>query len=210
MDEMKFKTKNGYLFFEVSSAFQKAVRRNEEESAMYFGVELFNSGYDEYLWKRIKIISSEDIGLASPQMPILIAALYENYTAIKKEKKAGKPERIFLVHAILQLCRAKKSRLVDYALMNYWRSHDKEKLPIPDYALDQHTSKGKQMGRGVDHFFNEGAFLINHVEQEFEASYKKKALHLCKTTTAVQFTNFGNNMPGPNLFNDDVDIETEL
>ncbi|KRQ92668.1 hypothetical protein CQ10_29535 [Bradyrhizobium valentinum] len=31
---------------------------------------------------------------------------------------------------------------------------------IPDYALDQHTMKGKAMGRGLDHFRKEGAKLI--------------------------------------------------
>ena len=31
---------------------------------------------------------------------------------------------------------------------------------IPDYALDIHTMKGKAMGRGLDHFRQEGAKLI--------------------------------------------------
>ncbi len=31
---------------------------------------------------------------------------------------------------------------------------------IPDYANDQHTIEGKRMGRGLDHFRNEGAKLI--------------------------------------------------
>ena len=31
---------------------------------------------------------------------------------------------------------------------------------IPDCALDQHTMKGKAMGRGLDHFRKEGAKLI--------------------------------------------------
>ncbi len=29
----------------------------------------------------------------------------------------------------------------------------------PDYALDMHTMKGKAMGRGLDHFREEGAKL---------------------------------------------------
>ena len=31
---------------------------------------------------------------------------------------------------------------------------------IPDYALDMHTMKGKAMGRGLNHFREEGAKLI--------------------------------------------------
>lgn len=202
-NDMKFTTKNGYLFFEVSSAFQKAVRRNEEDIAMFFAVEFFNSGYDEYCWKRIKIIASEDIGLAAPMLPATIAALYQNYVDIKKDKKPGKPERIFYTHAVLQICRAKKSRLVDYALMNYWRGHDDVKIPIPEYAYDQHTHKGKKMGRGLDHFFADGSLLSNYFEQDREAEYKKSALHLMKTRPAVNFDSM--KKPGkPNLFNDDI------
>ncbi|UPK38310.1 hypothetical protein IVB18_14325 [Bradyrhizobium sp. 186] len=31
---------------------------------------------------------------------------------------------------------------------------------IPDFALDMHTMKGKTMGRGLDHFREEGARLV--------------------------------------------------
>ena len=31
---------------------------------------------------------------------------------------------------------------------------------IPDYALDMHTMKGKAMGRGLNHFRQEGAELV--------------------------------------------------
>ena len=31
---------------------------------------------------------------------------------------------------------------------------------IPDWAFDQHTHKGRKMGRGLDHFRKEGAKLV--------------------------------------------------
>ena len=31
---------------------------------------------------------------------------------------------------------------------------------IPDFALDMHTIKGKEMGSGLDHFRKEGAKLV--------------------------------------------------
>ena len=31
---------------------------------------------------------------------------------------------------------------------------------IPDWALDQHTTEGRRMGRGLDHFRSEGAKLV--------------------------------------------------
>lgn len=173
---MKILTAKGYDFFEASSALQKAIRRGDEPVALYFSVELYNSNYDEYVWKRIKIITSEDIGLAAPQLHAVIAALYKCYSEMKKEYKDGRPERLFIVHAIVQLCRAKKSRLLDWTMIKSWREHEFVNMAIPEYALDKHTLKGKQLGRGVDHFFNEGSFLNNHFEQEGEAEMKKLAM----------------------------------
>ena len=175
---MRFTTKKGYGFFEATSCFQKAIRRNDEQLAMYMAVELFNSGYDEYLWKRIKIIASEDIGLAAPEMASTIAALYANYADIKAEKKDNRPERLFLVHAVIALCRAPKSRLIDWAMIKFWREHDGKNVEIPEWVQDMHTAKGKAMGRGIDHFYTEGTKLENHFELDREQEYKSEALKI--------------------------------
>lgn len=154
-------TKKGYDFFEVSSTIQKAIRRGEEDTALYFTVELFNSGFDEYLWERLKIIVSEDVGLAEPAIPSMIESLYAMYSQQKKKKKDNRPERLFLVHAVIALVRCKKSRYVDWAVIKIWREHDQEKRPIPDYAYDMHNQTGKRMGRGLEHFYDEGSKLEN-------------------------------------------------
>src|SRR5690606_7436177 len=113
-------TKQGHQLFEVASALQKSIRRGLEEEAMYWAVELFNSGFGEYLWKRLRIITSEDVGLAEPMMPATIEALYRAYVdqAKKKDEKHA-PERLYVTHAVLLLCRAQKSRLVDWTLITF-------------------------------------------------------------------------------------------
>jgi replication-associated recombination protein RarA len=170
------KTDKGYEFFEVSSAFQKSVRRGDEDVALYFAVELFNSGYDEYLWKRMKIICSEDIGLAEPFMPATIQALYSMYTDQKKKKDTkNQPEKLFLIHAVLLLVRANKSRLVDWALITAFDVNARTRLEIPDFAYDKHNKKGRAMGRGIDHFWKEGSKLSNHTPLPREEEYKIKA-----------------------------------
>lgn len=174
----RFTTKKGYGFFEATSCFQKAVRLGNEEWAMYMAVEFFNSGYDEYIWKRIKVIASEDIGLAEPTMATTIASLYTNYTELKADKKDNRPERLFLTHAVIAICRAKKSRLVDWAMIKFWREHDAKKPPLPDWAQDMHTLKGKAMGRGIDHFYEEGSMLKNHEEQIGEELMRRDAHEL--------------------------------
>lgn len=175
-EKFELKTSKGYCFFEASSALQKSIRRGNEENAMYFAVELFNSNFGEYVWKRLKIMCSEDIGLAEPNMPANIQALYEmyQYQAKKKDEKHA-PERLFLTHAVLMLCRAKKSRLIDWTLLHYWEKHPTYNLPVPDYAYDKHNAKGRMMGRGLSHFYNEGSHLDNHEVQEGEIEMKRAA-----------------------------------
>lgn len=177
----KIITVGGYDFFECSSAFQKSIRRGKGSDAMYWCVELFNSGYDEYLWKRIKIIASEDVGLADNNAAILMASLYASYAELKKDNKDTRPERVYLTHAVLYLARAPKSRYVDLAIMASWRGHDLEKKKVPDYALDKHTARGKAMGRDEQYFLNEGAHCENFHPVEGEAKLSEQVKELIKT-----------------------------
>lgn len=153
-------TKQGYDFFEVASAFQKSIRRGLEEETMYWGIELYNSGYDAYAWKRMLIIVSEDIGLASPGLPSDVKALYDIFELLKKKKEKSEPQRLQFTHALLLLVRAAKSRYVDMAIFTYWRDNATTKMEIPDWALDMHTRRGIKMGRrgykGLEHFYEEG------------------------------------------------------
>ena len=52
MGSFKLRTKNGYDFYEVASALQKSIRRNDVVVAAFFGVELWQSGFGNYVWKR--------------------------------------------------------------------------------------------------------------------------------------------------------------
>ena len=176
----EIKTKNKYDFFEVSSAFQKCIRRNLEDDALFWGVELIISNFDEYVWKRLRIISSEDVGLAEPNISSEIWSLYELYREQKKKKDDKHfPERLFVIHAIILLCRAKKSRHIDWQTCYVFGCHDNRFRAVPDFAFDKHTRQGKKMNRGFSHFFEEGCKLDNHqkVAGEDEASENaKKAL----------------------------------
>lgn len=171
-DRFNITTRNGHPLGEVASAFQKSIRRGLEDEALHWGVELDTSNYGEYAWKRMRIMCSEDVGLAEPHLPATIYALYQNWVdqRRKRDTKHG-PERLFLIHAIILLVRARKSRIVDHALITYYGNHDRR--AIPDVALDKHTASGKRMGRGVDHFFDEGIQLAN--KAELNDPYQEKA-----------------------------------
>jgi len=153
-------TLHAYDFSEVASALQKSIRRGDEEAALYWAVELDRSGYGEYVWKRLRIIASEDIGLAEPLMPATIHALYETWTQLRKKRDdKQEPWRLMMVHAVILLARAKKSRIVDHALLTLYEG-ELEPRAIPDVAADRHTLAGKRMGRGWPHFF-ESSTLLN-------------------------------------------------
>lgn len=172
-------TVHGYDMFEVLSAMQKCVRRRMEADAIYWATELQMSGVgmEGALWGRILIMASEDIGLASDaacaeNVALTCEALYRNW------KK--KPDvKLFALHAMLALIRSKKSRITDSAWC--WRMAE-EKLgrrphkPLPDFALDKHTTRGKAMGRGQMHFWDIGVQLV---DCEIDDPYGSLARELC-------------------------------
>lgn len=147
-------TVGGYDFYEVLSALQKSIRRGFEADAVFWATELYLSGYENQAWDRFHVIASEDVGLAYPEMVADIQALHNDW----KTRRRDGDGRLFFTQAVLLLVRAPKSRIVDHALMVYFEG-PREKKPIPDYALDKHTSRGRRLGRGHSHFFAEGAVL---------------------------------------------------
>jgi len=168
-------TRKDYDFFESASAMQKAIRRSDEQVALFFSTELYLSGYRKYVWKRLLIIASEDIGLADPNLVTKIVSLKQSCDWISEIATKGFDDIIPLVHAVLLMCRCEKSRLVDNAKI--WAMKEKHNMEVPDYALDKHTKRGKIKGRGLDHFFEEGAKLYPHkkmVNESIYASFFKK------------------------------------
>jgi len=113
------RTEIGYNSFDLLSALQKDIRRGNEEQAMFWAVCLERYNY-RTLWNTLEAIASEDIGLADPMMPVKIHALREQYfDAVASQQESY---RLFLANAVLQLCRSKKSRVVDDFVWDiYWR-----------------------------------------------------------------------------------------
>jgi replication-associated recombination protein RarA len=151
-------TRRGYRFDEANSALQKCVRRGDEAGAAFFAIELHESGFHDHVWRRLRLICSEDCGLAWPMGPAVVHALHESWADARKHDRTG--GLMFVVHAALALARAPKSRIVNNALIVLASGPD---LPVPDVALDRHTKRGREMGRGRQHFAEE-ASLVADVE----------------------------------------------
>lgn len=163
-------TERGYDIYELLSALQKDIRRCNEYPAVYWAIELetFNP---KMLWNRLRVIASEDIGVADPQATLIVHVLEKQYFEALEKKNSSK--KLFLVHAVLYFTRTYKSRIVDDLLLNVEGNIEAgEKLEIPDYALDNHTYRGRKRGRDVKFFVEEGSKVNN---ENIENPYKKKA-----------------------------------
>lgn len=162
MGRFQLRTKRGFDFYECASALQKAVRRADARVAGYFALELWHSGYGNYVWKRLFTISAEDCyGIITKE----IEALWQGYELVNKGAKEEKG-RIFISKAVIILCESKKSRDADH-LQNlvYDRNDvDVEKwieevrasnVSIPEYTYDVHTLIGKKRGMTKEQFFKD-------------------------------------------------------
>jgi replication-associated recombination protein RarA len=166
-------TIRGYQFNEVASALQKACRRADAKLAGYWAIELWESGYGNYVWKRLLTVSAEDCwGILTQEVEALHSAYDYVNVGVPAHKAKG---RIFIAKAAILLCLAKKSRDADHlnncvydhravsdaqlnADLDEVRAHPE---PIPDYALDVHTRQGKRDGKTKAMFFREEEAALN-------------------------------------------------
>ena len=163
-------TEGGYNCAEATSAMQKCIRRGLEADALFWATELDRSGFGAYVFKRLRIIASEDIGLADPLAVVVVRALSDNWLEQrKKDDSKHAPERLFLVHAVQYLSRAPKSRAVDHALVVCYEG-PRPKREVPDFALDKHTGRGRARKRGWAHWWEEGCQLAQGQPVDYEAA----------------------------------------
>lgn len=167
-------TKKGYDFYEVASAFQKSIRRGLLEDAMYWGIELYESSYAEYAWKRMVIMASEDVGLGEPSCIVQIMALKQSYDFLELRHDQG-AKKLPFTQAVVVLVKSRKSRFIDHAITVYWQQNREEVKPIPDWAFDMHTRKGKAMGRGLSYFYKESCLIANANKVEGEEELERIA-----------------------------------
>ncbi|CAI3395577.1 hypothetical protein CIRMBP1315_00864 [Enterococcus cecorum] len=173
------KTRNGLNGDEVISALQKSIRRGKERDACEFAYEMYITSpqFEEKLWRRLLAISVEDIGMGNTNAPIFIHSLNQ----MRKEFQYNEVDRaMFFVHAIRYLCQSEKDRssdlLKNIVIKNFAMGYVPE---IPDIAFDKHTTRGKKMGRGSEHFLNEASIVIpqkkvdNHYKEEYAELLKK-------------------------------------
>lgn len=171
-------TYHGLPADEVISALQKEIRRGNLENAALLAYEmhLTSPEMEEKLWKRLMVISVEDIGMGEINAPNLVYTLYQMF----QHFPPGALDRpLFIIHAVRYLCTRQKDRSSDefVNVLRHSISQGKAKPHIPDYALDMHTARGQELGRGLAHFFKEGARVSPELPNR-EAGYRERLLEL--------------------------------
>jgi replication-associated recombination protein RarA len=137
------------------SALQKFIRRGMEREAMQVAVEMGHTskGFATWVANRLEIISHEDIGLAAPEVIVLVRTCCEQARSLWNEEKLG-VWRMIVGTAIRALCRAPKSREGDHFQAAIGLASLLEDFcpQLPDWIHDQHTVKGKAKGRSLAYF----------------------------------------------------------
>lgn len=157
------RTAGGHPLDVAASALQKEIRRGNEEEALYWAQEIEGGGYANYLWKRLVLISYEDIGIANPLASVYVETARQHYWEFLNKHK--KHSGLFLCAAVSYLARSLKTRRADHLVSITYLTDTR--LEPPDYVYDEHTQQGRRLGRGVDHFYEEGA-VISPFDPELE------------------------------------------
>lgn len=91
--------------YHYASAFIKSMRGSNPDAGLYWMVSMLEGGEDpKFLFRRMLIFASEDVGMADPHALTFINSAYEAF------EKTGMPEGLyFLSHACIYLSLAPKS-----------------------------------------------------------------------------------------------------
>lgn len=160
----------GFRADECTSALQKCIRRGLAHDAAFWASELDLAGFGAYVWRRLITICSEDAG-AWVEGPAVIRALFEAWTDARKRDKAPPSGCLFLMHAVLLLADAPKSRRADdCATVMYAGERAAMNMTIPDFAVDHHTRRGRAHGATIAACYSESYKLESAapIANEFE------------------------------------------
>ncbi len=127
--------------YDTISAFIKSLRGSDPDAALYWLAKMLHAGEDpRFLFRRMLILCSEDIGLADPTAIQTVHALSEAF------ERVGMPEgNYFLAHACLTCATAPKSNTTSAIFKALAHIESEGAGPVPP-ALRDSTSNAAQSG----------------------------------------------------------------
>lgn len=160
---------------DLVAVLQKEIRRSRIDNAVLAAYEMLSTSADvaEHLWRRLKLIAVEDVGMGEPLAPLLLNCLHENFRATP----GG--DTMMAVHAVRLLATARKDRTSsEHADLVATKVERGELVvSVPDYALCVHTRAGQEMGRGLTQWWEDGA-LVNDELETADHSYRDELIEI--------------------------------
>jgi putative ATPase len=139
--------RDGDYHFDTISAFIKSVRGSDPDAALYWLAKMLRAGEDpSFIFRRMIILASEDVGLADPHALGVVVSCAEAFDRI------GFPEGNFpLAHACLYLATSPKSNTT-MALFDAMKEVDKEDAEVPNHLRDA-SRDAESFGHGEGYIY---------------------------------------------------------
>jgi putative ATPase len=139
--------RDGDYHFDTISAFIKSVRGSDPDAALYWLAKMLRAGEDpSFIFRRMIILASEDIGLADPHALSVVISCAEAFDRI------GFPEGNFpLAHACLYLATSPKSNTT-LSLFDAMKEVDKEDAEVPNHLRDA-SRDAESFGHGEGYIY---------------------------------------------------------
>jgi replication-associated recombination protein RarA len=170
-----------YSLAEVLSAVIKEIRRGNVDKACFWSYQMHHAGdcAAEFLWEALAMTSIEDIGLAEPNAINVVMNTKKFYDSMPTGY-VGRDLAVTFVTTFLAKC--PKSRLTDEILYDMMQRLEAEGPweEIPDYALDHHTKRGREMGRDEKFFFEEASKLVGETKELNDSSHRNAIMKRLK------------------------------
>lgn len=152
---------SGDSLYNTLSAFQKSLRGSDVNASLHYLARLLEGGELEYACRRLMISVYEDVGLASPNLPMIVK------NAIDTALQAGMPEaRIPLGFATTLVALSEKSNVAYLGINNALEDLKfNGTLDIPTTIHDTHYQGASELGKGGYQYPFD--FENNIVEQQY-------------------------------------------
>ena len=172
----------------LKSALQKAIRRGQAEKAMYYADRLVRlNAYS--CWRRLRIIAVEDVSFAGAVMAVEL--LYRHFLDFKGTDKSGPSwdGRRDAINAARILAELPKDRRSDEFLEleavaeegnEKAKAYLDELAKYDDWVFDQHTTKGRKMGRGDEYWIEVSSQTVDRTEEYVKWRLKWESLMKCE------------------------------
>ena len=153
--------KEGDYHFDTISAFIKSMRGSDPDATMYWLARMVYAGEDPgFIFRRMLIFASEDVGVADPQSLLLVTAAAEAFDRV------GLPEgRFHLAQAALHLATAPKSNSV-FAFFDALAAVENEREgEVPTHLKDA-SRDSEGLGHGANYLYPH-AYRDHWVAQQY-------------------------------------------